>query len=89
MKTTPQDYDLADKFIYVPTSSYGYGTYPGEAKVSPAQLDRLLKLSLIKLSPSCTERGGYCGGDALKNPGKGFGRMSTSFVRTYKDRPAK
>ena len=89
MNITPADYDLADRFVYIPTSMYGYGTAMGEAKISPAQLERLIKLNLIKLSPSCAERGGYCGGDALKNPGKGFGRMATSFVRTYDKRPTK
>lgn len=86
MKITSSDYDMADRFVYVPTSSYGYGTYPGDAKVSPDQLTRLLKLELIKLAPR-SESGSYAGEDSLKNPGKGFGRMATSFVRTYKDRP--
>lgn len=87
MKITPVDFDLADRFVQKPASSWGYGTSPGDARVSPAQLDRLLKLKLIELSPACAERGGYCGGDALKNPGKGFGRTATTFVRTYAVRP--
>ena len=78
MKVTPGDLALAQRFVDVPTS-YGYGTSMAEAKVSPAQLDRLMKLKLIKIS---TDR--YCGGVATANPAKGWLRNVTTFLRTTK-----
>jgi len=89
MKTTSTDYDLADRFPEKPTSSYGYGISASTAKISPAQLERLLNLKLIKLAPAHGQ-GVYAGADSLKSPGRGTtGREHATFVRTYKTRPTK
>ena len=78
MKVTAVDVELAKRFLLTP-SVYGYGTSMAEARVSPVQLDRLLKLNLIKVS---TDR--YCGGIATATAAKGWLRNVTTFVRTTK-----
>lgn len=76
MKITKEDIELANRFPTKP-STYGYGKNMMEAKISPAQLDRLLKLGLIEIA---TNR--YCGGQLNDNPGKGyFLRQVTTFLR--------
>ena len=78
MKVTTVDVELAKRFRFTP-SVYGSGTSMAEARVSPAQLERLLKLNLIKVS---TDR--YCGGIANTTPAKGWLRNVTTFLRNTK-----
>lgn len=76
MKITTEDQALADRFPTKP-STYGYGMSMSDAKISPKQLERLLKLGLIKVA---TNR--YCGGQLNDSPGKGtFLRQVTTFIR--------
>lgn len=78
MKVTPEDIALATRFVFKPTK-FGYGTSMAEARVNPAQLDRLLKLKLITIA---TNR--YCGGIANTTPAKGWLRNVTTFLRNTK-----
>lgn len=78
MKTTPADVELAKRFPVKP-STYGYGLSAADARCSPAQIDRLLKLELIKISSN-----GYCGGIHGQKPAKGWLRDVTTFIRTFK-----
>lgn len=76
MKITPTDKELASRFPLT-ASTYGYGMSMAEAKISPAQLDRLLKLNLIKIATNL-----YCGGGLNDKPAKGsFLRHVTTFLR--------
>lgn len=76
MKITPADKELAGRFP-IKASTYGYGMSMAEAHVNPAQLDRLLKLKLIRIA---TDR--YCGGGLNDRPAKGsFLRNITTFLR--------
>ena len=78
MKVTLADIELANRFVFKPTK-FGYGTSMAEARVNPAQLDRLLKLKLITIS---TNR--YCGGIASDTPAKGWLRNVTTFLSNTK-----
>ena len=78
MKVTTVDVELTKRFVFTP-SVYGYGTSMAEARINPAQLDRLLKLKLITIA---TNR--YCGGIASDTPAKGWLRNVTTFLRTTK-----
>ena len=78
MKVTPEDIALAKRFVFTP-EHFDYGTSMAAAKVSPAQLDRLLKLGLIKISTD-----NYCGSIVTQKPAKGWLRTVTTFLRTSK-----
>lgn len=81
MKITDQDIELANRFP-TETSDWGFGKVAADAKVSPQQLQRLLKLGLIKPTERSRQWGGFAGSDGAKKYGAGhMGRHCTDFVR--------
>jgi hypothetical protein len=72
MKITPADIELAERFPRK-TSQYGYGGTMAQAKVSPQQLERLIKLNLVKEATNH-----ICGTD--NTSAKGWLRDYTTFI---------
>ena len=82
MKATDQDYELALRF---PTTADGWGFAKSmsDAKVSPSQLEKLLKLGLLKPS-----RQNGAAPSPMATPGKGsFFRGTDHYIRTFERKP--
>lgn len=84
MKRTDEDISLAERFP-LEASVWGFGKSPADAKISPAQLSKLLELKLIQATDR-SKNGGYAGGPVNRTIGTGIGRNHSTFIRTFKDR---
>ena len=72
MKATKQDLELASRFADK-ANSYGFATTQGDAKCTNQQIEKLLKLGLIKVS-----RGVHC---IAQKDFRGFARRGTHYCK--------